>query len=88
MCDRCGVIFPETAEGWGVGTISTNVPRDDGRGTRMVEQRIDLCPTDNRAPTAHLMPQTAGQITGPIAGPDAADRLSMVTQPTVQADQD
>lgn len=78
MCDRCGVIFPETAEGWGVGTISTNVPREDGRGTRMVEQRIDLCPTDNRGPTAHLMPTTAPQ----IAGVAEAERLAMVnTEP-------
>jgi RNA polymerase subunit RPABC4/transcription elongation factor Spt4 len=59
MCDRCGTIFPETAEGWGVGTISTNAPRGDGRGQVMVEQRIDMCPTCNQAPTAHLTPKIA-----------------------------
>lgn len=72
MCDRCGVIFPETAEGWGVGTISTNVPRADGRGMRMEEQRIDLCPVDNAPANQHLSPQLQ------VARTSEAERLAMV----------
>jgi hypothetical protein len=79
MCDRCGTIFSENAEGWGVGTISTS-KRDERTGRmQMVQQSIDLCPVDNSGPTEHLTPQTMRQ----VAGVAEAERLAQ----TVPAEQ-
>jgi hypothetical protein len=43
-CDDCGIIFFETAEGWGVGTVAKMV-RDEKTG-RIVpkEMAVDYCP--------------------------------------------
>jgi hypothetical protein len=76
MCDRCGVIFSESAEGWGVGTISTNKRNERTGKLELVQQTIDLCPTDNRGPTEHLTPATVASITGGIPGVAEAERLS------------
>lgn len=68
MCDRCGTIFSENAEGWGVGTISTNKRNERTGRLEMTQLSIDLCPVDNRGPAEHLTPQ--------IAGSAEADRLA------------
>lgn len=60
MCDRCGTIFSENAEGWGVGTISTNKRNERTARLEIVSQTIDLCPTDNAGPNEHLTPAIAG----------------------------
>lgn len=77
MCDRCGTVFSENEEGWGVGTISTS-KRDERTGQmRMVQQSIDLCAIDNAGPTDHLSPQTRGQLTSSkVAGVAEAERLA------------
>jgi hypothetical protein len=72
MCDRCGTVFSENAEGWGVGTISTNKRNERTGRMEMIQQSIDLCPVDNRGPDEHLMPSVA------IAGVAEAERLADV----------
>jgi hypothetical protein len=74
MCDKCGVIFSEAAEGWGVGTISTMVKNERTRRPEQVMQSIDLCPVDNAGPTDHLMPQTMSRFQ--VAGVAEANRLA------------
>lgn len=44
MCDRCGDIFPEGAEGSAVGTV-TVMKRDSETGRKMaIQETQDQCP--------------------------------------------
>jgi hypothetical protein len=70
MCDKCAVIFSENAEGWGVGSISTNKRNERTGRLELTQQAMDLCPVCNRGPSEHLTPQ--------IAGVAEAERLSQV----------
>jgi hypothetical protein len=81
MCDRCGTVFSENAEGWGVGMMSTNKRNERTGRMEMIQQSIDLCPLDNRGPDEHLMPTVAA-----IAGVAEAERLADVPEAERLAD--
>lgn len=73
MCDKCGNLFSERAEGWGTGQLSVTKTIDGRR--RTVTETMDVCPPCNAfdgAPIPSLPALTA------VAGPDAADRLADV----------
>lgn len=61
MCDRCGSVFSELAEGWQTFTGTTF--RKDDKGARVsVNQTLDACPScaiappDSQAPPALINP--------------------------------
>lgn len=69
MCDRCGVVFSERADGWGSASMTTMRTDERTGQPRPVQESIDLCPSCNRP--AHGPVQLA-----PVPAADAADRLA------------
>ena len=75
MCDRCGTIFSERAEGWGTFTGTTS--RRNERTSRMetITESLDL------GPECNAQPKSPAQI-AQIPGVAAAERLADINNGT------
>jgi hypothetical protein len=69
MCDRCGTVFTERAEGWSAYTGTKFVKDDQGKMVQRTES-LDACPDCTELMTT---PQR----------PELTTRVSDVRQPTV-----
>jgi len=70
MCDSCGTIYSERAEGHGTGSFTTSRRNErTGRMEQVTETR-DLCPTCNAPLNESLNPQLA------VAGVAEVERLA------------
>lgn len=59
MCDSCGIVFSEQAEGW--STFSGSIRRTDPQTkvVTMVQRTMDKCPDCTQLVMTPVQPQTA-----------------------------